>query len=208
MRSFIIFLISCLVSLISISSNAQSRFIHPDPPTLQPNVIIPPSWAFGVLYGGYTNQAETIKRITDIQKHDYPIDAYWIDSWFWSFADSGRGPEKYIDFVADTVAYPNREKMWDFMQRNDIKGGFWIWNVILKTGNEKAYDAFKKRGYFSRIFLDKDTWHNKSSSTDMYQRGRDNAGTWCGVIDFKKPAAVRFFDEKMKHFFDEGADFV
>ena len=208
MRSFIISLISCLASLISISCNAQSRFVHPAPPTLESNVVIPPSWAFGVLYGGYTDQAETIQRIREIQQHNYPIDAYWIDSWFWSFADSGRGPKKYIDFVADTAAYPDRKKMWSFMQKNDIKGGFWIWNVILKTGNEKAYDAFKKRGYFSRVFLDKDTWHNKSSSTDMYQKGKDNAGTWCGVIDFKNPAAVHFFDKKMKHFFDEGADFI
>ena len=63
------------------------------------NVVLPPAWAFGVLYGGYTNQEQTIATVKEIQQHDYPIDAYWIDSWFWSFDDHGRGPKKYIDFV-------------------------------------------------------------------------------------------------------------
>ena len=44
------------------------------------NVILPPAWAFGILYGGYTNQEQTIQRIDEIQHHNYPIDAYWIDS--------------------------------------------------------------------------------------------------------------------------------
>lgn len=54
------------------------------------NVVLPPSWAFGVLYGGYTNQVETIERINNIIAHDYPIDAYWIDSWFWSYLEKGK----------------------------------------------------------------------------------------------------------------------
>ena len=27
------------------------------------NIILPPAWAFGILYGGYTNQQETIERV-------------------------------------------------------------------------------------------------------------------------------------------------
>ena len=85
------------------------------------NIILPPSWAFGVLWGGYTNQQETIDRIEQIKKHQYPIDAYWIDSWFWSYMEKGRGPQKYIDFVADTVAFPNRPIMWDYLKKNKSK---------------------------------------------------------------------------------------
>jgi alpha-glucosidase (family GH31 glycosyl hydrolase) len=173
------------------------------------NLILPPSWAFGVLYGGYTNQQETIDRIEEIKKHDYPIDAYWIDSWFWSYAEKGRGPKKYIDFVADTIGYPDRTKMWDFLKKNNIKGGFWTWDCILETGNEKAFNDFKSRGYFSNIYDETNTWHNNSFSTAMFQDKKDQKkATLCGNINFDDANAVSYFKKQMKHFFDEGADFI
>lgn len=173
------------------------------------NLVLPPAWAFGVLYGAYTNQQETIERIEEIIKHNYPIDAYWIDSWFWSYAEKGKGPQKYIDFVADTIAFPNRTQMWNFMAKNNIKGGFWIWDCILETGNEKAFNDFKSRGYFSNTYYETNTWHNNSTSTAMFQDKNDQKkGTLCGNINFDDPQAVSYFKNQMKHFFDEGADFI
>lgn len=172
------------------------------------NIILPPAWAFGIMYGGYTNQQETINRIAAIKKHNYPIDAYWIDSWFWSYADKGIGPQKYIDFTADTTAYPSRKKMWKYMQDNNIKGGFWLWDCILETGNEKAFNDFKEKGFFSTIYLNTNSWHNGSRSTAMFQNGKEQKGTMCGNIDFDNPKAVAYFKQKMKPFFDEGADFI
>lgn len=172
------------------------------------NLVLPPAWAFGVLYGGYTNQQETIKRVDSIIAQHYPIDAYWIDSWFWSHADKGIGPHKYIDFVADTVGYPDRKKMWSHLQQNGIKGGFWTWDCILETGNEKAFHDFKKQGYFSSIYINKNSWHNKGTSTAMFQEKAEHPGTACGNIDFDNPAAVGYFKQQMKHFFTEGADFI
>lgn len=172
------------------------------------NIILPPSWTFGVMYGGYTNQGETISRIASIKKHNYPIDAYWIDSWFWSYADKGIGPNRYIDFSADTVAYPSRKNMWKYMQDNNIKGGFWLWDCILETGNEKAFNDFKQKGFFSSTYLNTNSWHNGSRSTAMFQNGKEQKGTMCGNIDFDNPAAVVYFKQKMKPFFDEGADFI
>jgi alpha-glucosidase (family GH31 glycosyl hydrolase) len=173
-----------------------------------PNVILPPSWAFGLVYGGYTNQKETIETVKKILEHDYPIDAYWIDSWFWSYEEKGKGPKKYLDFIADTISYPNREKMWGFLKKNNIKGGFWIWDCILKTGNETAFNEFDSLGYFSKKYLETNSWHNNNSSTAMFQEGSDNKGTLCGNIDFENPEAIAFFKSKMKPFFDEGADFL
>ncbi len=173
------------------------------------NIILPPSWAFGVLYGGYTNQQETIDRIEQIMKHNYPIDAYWIDSWFWSYTEKGRGPQKYIDFVADTIAFPDRSKMWNYMEKNNIRGGFWTWDCILETGNEKAFEDFKSQGYFSRIYDETNTWHNNSFSTAMFHDNKDKKNsTPCGEINFDDPDAVNYFKHQMKHFFDEGADFI
>lgn len=172
------------------------------------NLILPPAWAFGVMYGAYTNQQQTIDRIEQVKKHDYPIDAYWIDSWFWSFADKGMGPHKYIDFVADTIDYPNRSSLWKYMQDNRIKGGFWIWDCILEKGNENVFNDFKSKGFFSAIYDNKNSWHNQGTSTAMFQEKREHPGTKCGNIDFDNPQAVAYFKQKMKPFFDEGADFI
>lgn len=172
------------------------------------NLVLPPAWAFGVLYGGYTNQEQSIATVKEIQKHDYPIDVYWIDSWFWSFDDEGMGPNKYLDFVADTVAFPDRKAMWDFLEQNHIKGGFWVWDCILETGNETAYNEFDSLGYFSSKYLNKNPWHNKGTTTAMFAEEKGHTGTWCGNIDFNNPDAVAHFKSKMKPFFDEGADFL
>lgn len=200
---FILFLIF-YTAIFANKNNIFSKINLP----VDTNVVLPPAWAFGVFYGGYTNQRQSIERIKEIQNHDYPIDAYWIDSWFWSFADKGQGPKKYIDFVADTVNFPDRKLMWNFMSKNGIKGGFWIWNCILKTGNEQAFNDFNSKGFFSKVYTENNTWHNNSTSTAMFQSGGKNTGTECGNIDFSNPKAVAYFNEKMKIFFDEGADFL
>lgn len=172
-------------------------------------VRIPPAWAFGVLYGGYTDQKQSLQTIEEIMAHEYPIDAYWIDSWFWSYKDKGSGPKKYIDFIADSVSYPDRKAMWNFMQERHIKGGFWVWDCIQENGNETVYRAFDSLGYFSSKYLNTNPWHNNSSTTAMFESGTTaRKGTWCGNIDFQNPEAVAYFKEKMKPFFDEGADFV
>ncbi len=208
-RTFILFLVSAMFCLNSACTHIASKTSKVNRRTVaDTNVVLPPSWAFGVLYGGYTNQQGTIERVSEIMDHHYPIDAYWIDSWFWSFADKGLGPKGYLNFSGDTISYPNRKSMWQFLHAHDIKGGFWIWNCILKTGNEKDFDDFQKKGFFSKVYLDKNTWHNGSISTAMFQNGKKVRGTLCGDIDFKNPEAVAYFKQKMKHFFDEGADFI
>jgi alpha-glucosidase (family GH31 glycosyl hydrolase) len=173
-------------------------------PSPDSKVVLPPAWAFGVLYGGYTDQKDTLSRVKAIQQHAYPIDAYWIDS----YADQGRGPDKYIDFEADGVSYPDRAAMWKELHQRGVRGGFWIWDCILQTGNEKAYEDFEKRGYFSSVYKRFDSWHNRSTSTAMFQNGDSkHPGTMCGNIDFKNPQAA-YFKQRMKRFFEEGADFV
>jgi beta-glucanase (GH16 family) len=172
------------------------------------DVVLPPSWAFGVLYGGYTNQEQTLQRVDEIKRRNYPIDAYWIDSWFWDYINHGKGPAKYIDFVADSIAYPNRSKMWQSLEKDGIKGGFWIWDCIQQTGNEIAFDDFKQKGFFRDIYNNTNSWHNSSTTTAMYENGTQKRSTPTGNIDFKNPAAVAYFKQRMKHFFDEGADFL
>ncbi|MBS1794721.1 MAG: DUF5110 domain-containing protein [Acidobacteria bacterium] len=178
------------------------------PEAADKNVVLPPAWAFGVIYGAYTNQAESEELIREIIAHDYPIDAFWIDSWIWDWKNKGKGPAKYIDFVADTESYPDLKKLWAGMERRNIKAGMWIWDAIFKTGNEPVFEDFKKRGFFAREYFRTDSWHNGSRTTIIGDNSKPVTGTVCGDIDFQNPAAVKYFKQKMKHFFDDGLDFV
>ncbi len=172
------------------------------------NVILPPAWAFGIIYGAYTNQEQSVELIDKIIEHDYPIDAFWIDSWFWDWQNQGQGPKKYMDFIADTVSYPDMKGMWDYMQNKNIKSGIWMWDAIMKTGNETEYEDFKSKQFFKFENIRTDGWHNGLRTTIIGDNSEEVQGTWCGDIDFSNPAATAYFQQKVKHFFDAGVDFI
>jgi len=182
------------------------RWIVTTDPDFRPNgynhfndtteIRIPPAWTFGVLYGGYTNQAESIARVKSLTDNGYPVDAYWIDSWFWDYTRQGDGPGGYVDFVSDTAAYPNPEEMWSFFEHNNIKGGIWIWNTILKKGNEEVFNHFLKEGHFASVYMNRDGWHNEGSES------------LTGDIDFTDKEAVAYWKAQLKPFFEAGLDFL
>ncbi len=172
------------------------------------NVVLPPSWAFGMIYGAYTNQEQSIELINQIIDHDYPIDAFWIDSWIWDWQNQGRGPKKYMDFVGDTISYPDLKEMCDFMEERNIKAGMWMWDAIMQTGNELQYEDFKSKGFFRNEKIRTDGWHNGLRTTIIGDNSTKVKGTWCGDIDFEDQEAAAYFQEKVKHFFDQGIDFI
>lgn len=175
----------------TVSSTAQPLSSGPDE-----RIILPPAWAFGILYGGYTNQQESIERVKSIIDHDYPIDAYWVDSWFWNYTNGGRGPEGFMNFTGDTIAYPNPGKMWSDFQKLNIKGGIWLWDIINKDGNEKVFQEFEKAGAFKEIFLNKSGWHNFGGKS------------LSGQINLTDSASVTYFQNRLKPLFDQGLDFL
>ncbi len=159
-------------------------------------VVLPPHWAFGILYGSYTNQAETVEAVNNLRKGNFPIDAFWIDSWFWDYSNKGRGPQGYINFTGDTLAFPNKKAMWQHLQKQHIKGGIWIWDCLLQEGNEQVFNEFETNQYFRNTFINKDRWHNK------------NGDALTGNIDFENPDAVAAWHRKLKPLFDDGVDFL
>ena len=159
-------------------------------------VPLPPAWAFGVVYGGYTNQADTRARVERLIAEDYPIDGYWVDSWFWDYQRRGKGPKGYLDFIGDTVAFPNVADLWSFMDANHVKSGIWVWNTILKNGNKPVFQDFTQRGFFKNVELNTIGWHNEgNNSLD-------------GIIDFTNEAAVRYWQQQLQPFFAKGLDFL
>lgn len=171
------------------------------------NIMLPPAWTFGVLWGGYTNQEQTVSRIDTLLKKDFPIDAYWIDSWYWSFTNWGNnGPKGYMNFKPDSVAFSSPEKLFSYMKSNQIKSGVWIWDAIHKVGNEQVFDEFQSINGFQKVYNNTDTWHNNSS--EIFQNNKQIKESLLGEIDFKNPTTVALFKEKMRPIFESGVDFL
>jgi len=188
---------------------ATPGLAQPLPAVADSHVVLPPAWAFGILYGAYTNQEQSVELVNHIIQRDYPIDAFWIDSWIWDWTNKGRGPANYIDFIADTISYPNLFGFWtDFLGAKQIKAGMWVWDCIQQSGNESVYNDFKSRGFFRDEFIHTSGWHNGSMTTIIGDQGQEIKGSLTGNIDFENPNAVAYFKQRMKHFFDAGLDFI
>lgn len=161
-----------------------------------PLVVLPPAWAFGVLYGGYTDQAETLATVDRLLAAGFPVDAYWLDSWFWDFADEGRGPQGYMNFQEDRSAYPDVGELFRQLEQRGVKAGVWIWDCILREKNEAVFDEFHQAKAFKEVFIERNRWHNRTGLTI------------CGNIDFDHPAAVALWRSKLAPFFERGLDFL
>lgn len=161
------------------------------------DVVLPPAWAFGVLYGGYTDQRETLDRIDSIIAADLPIDGYWIDSWFWDHGGRGAGPGGYIDFAGDTDAYPDLEALWSAMDERRVKSGIWIWDAIYQTGNEQVFREFENWGFFTGPpYIDSSAWHSAGKPAMIAD------------VDFEHPEAAHYWKLQLEPLFEQGLDFL
>jgi len=160
-------------------------------------IILPPAWAFGILYGGYTNQSESRERVDSIRAFGLPIDGYWIDSWFWDYQNRGAGPAGYIDFRGDRKAYPDPGALWSYLESRQVKAGLWIWDAIQQSGNEAVFADFQDRQYFTGPpYENTDRWHNKAGNTLIAD------------IDFENPEAAAYWKVQLQPFFEVGLDFL
>ncbi len=161
------------------------------------DVVLPPAWAFGVLYGGFTDQQETLQRIDSIIDADLPIDGYWVDSWFWDYRGRGAGPEGYVDFKGDPAAYPDPGAMWEAMADRNVKAGLWIWDAIQQPGNEQVFREFETWGFFTGPpYINTSSLHNAGEETMIAD------------IDFENPEAVNYWKLQMEPLFEQGLDFL
>lgn len=158
------------------------------------NIILPPAWAFGVLYGGYTNQEETLEKARALQKGGFPVDAMWIDSWYWDYVNNGDGPAGYIDFIGDRKSYPDPRAMNDELTSLGIKSGVWVWDRLLQKGNEAAWEEFESRGFLHEPFM-QGGWHTDGTSPSA-------------IIRFEHPPATAHWQQRLKPLFDDGFDFL
>ncbi|MEM6379148.1 MAG: TIM-barrel domain-containing protein [Bacteroidota bacterium] len=205
-------LIWSIYSCAPIDDNAQidsnTNYIHDITQLADTTMDLPPAWAFGVLWGGYTTQTETMERIDSILAMDLPIDGYHIDSWFCDAVNKGAGPDGYLDFIGDTISYPDMKGMWDYMEENHIKSGIWVWNMMHQTGNEAHYKIMDDNNWHLKKIVNTKGWHNKGKSVFDPIKQEYTKESMTLYADFSQQECYDYYHENFKHFFDKGLDYV
>ena len=91
------------------------------------NPVLPPKWAFGVLFASYRNQADVLDAVQRLRK-DYCGDLLWIDSsWLWGAYDRA---DRYICFEFDTNQFSDAKGMISTLHENHFHFGVWEWPYI------------------------------------------------------------------------------
>ncbi len=157
------------------------------------NVALPPAWAFGVLYGSYLNQDDSLAKVDRLLEEDFPIDALWIDSCIWDFTK--KGPKGYLSFEEDKSAFPDFPAFLAALESRTVRAGIWVWDRILETGNEETFREFDQRGFFRKKEVMHEKWHTDGKSV-------------AGYPDFANPRVARFWKEKLRPFLEAGVDFL
>ena len=161
-------------------------------PTFDPDLVLPPAWAFGVLYGYYTNQTGILQNLKNLENGDFPVDAIWVDSAFWD--TTTKGPKGYLDFKGDRKAFPDLHELTEELARYKVRFGIWIWDRILDA-NQEVFNEFQSSGFFKPGRIVSNGWHN----TGLKSVAR--------VVNFSNPAAAALWASKLRPFLEEGVDF-
>jgi alpha-glucosidase (family GH31 glycosyl hydrolase) len=157
-----------------------------------PDVVLPPAWAFGVLHGYYTDQAGVLRNLKRLEVGDFPVDAIWVDSAFWDLTT--KGPKGYLDFKGDQKAFPDLRQLTRELEKRDIRFGIWVWDRIMDA-NPEVFREFEAKGYFKPGQIVSNGWHN----VGLKSIGR--------TVDFSDPAAAALWSAKLRPFLDKGVDF-
>ena len=160
------------------------------------NPILPPKWAFGVLFGCYYNQAQLLDAMQKL-RNGYCGDLIWADA-TWLSADY-TNPKHYICFKFDSAQFGDPRKMIAQLHSNHFKFGVWEWPFIdvsvpdlYKTGESNHYFITDKIGGAGKV-VDGGGWHGVS---------------FTGQIDFTNPAAALWFKQLNQPLLDMGLDFL
>lgn len=149
---------------------------------------LPPAWSFGLwLTTSFTTDydEETTSGFIqgmadrDIPLHVFHFDCYWMEAYEW------------CNFTWDAKTFPEPKEMLKRYHDRDLKICVWInpyigqKSPLFREGMEHGYLLKRSNG---------DVWQ-----TDLWQAGM-------GIVDFTNPAAVAWYQEKLKTLLDMGVD--
>lgn len=161
--------------------------------TVQPNgnPVLPPKWAFGVLFGSYYPQ-DDILRAAEKLRSGYCGDMLWADSSWLS--SEYNDPPKYVDFKFDAGQFPDPGAMIRALHERHFRFGLWEWPFMDKTNPLYAYGA--EHGYFV-----------KDGAGNIVNGGGWHGVTFTGQIDFTNPEARAWWGALHRPLIELGVDF-
>ncbi len=153
--------------------------------------LLPPKWAFGVLWGSYYDQVGppvtgSVGNILDAAKRlrsdGYGGDLLWIDSSWLSHAYTGESSvgASYVCFQFDPTTFPDPRSMISSLQADHFHFGVWEWPWM--GHGCRDFDAAVANHYFvmngRAPALATGGWHGDSTPA---------------AFDFTNPAAVAWW---------------
>jgi hypothetical protein len=155
--------------------------------------ILPPKWAFGVLFGCYKDQNYILNTALPRLRSDYCGDALWVDS-SWLNSSYTTGADRYIDFKFDAAQFPDPAAMISTLHTNHFRFGVWEWPLIDVSNSFYAYG--RDHHYFV-----------ENSSHNVLDSGGWHGVTFTGEFDFTYPDAVAWWNSLQQPLLDLGLDF-
>jgi alpha-glucosidase (family GH31 glycosyl hydrolase) len=156
------------------------------------NFVLPPKWAFGVLYGSYHDQSQVLSDTSRL-RNGYSGDLYWIDSSWLSSSYSGT-PQDYICFHFDPVQFPDPTSMIGTLRQNHFHFGVWEWPWMDQGCSQ--YATGLKNHYFV-----------ENASGAVVNAGGWHGNKMTGAFDYSNPAAVTWWDSLNQPLVNMGLSF-
>ncbi|WP_025721721.1 alpha-xylosidase, partial [Paenibacillus polymyxa] len=149
---------------------------------------LPPAWTFGLwLTTSFTTDYDeaTVNHFVDgMAERDLPLSVFHFDC-FWM------KEYQWCDFQWDQDMFPDPEGMLQRLKAKGLKICAWINPYIAEKSI--LFDEGMENGYLVKT-ADGSVWQ-----WDMWQAGM-------GLVDFTNPAAVAWYQDKLKVLVDQGVD--
>jgi len=174
------------------AGTAQTSAGSSAPVTFNGNPVLPPKWAFGVLYGSYHDQAQVLSDMKQLRE-SYNGDLYWIDS-SWLSGSYNQEPARYICFQFDPQQFPDPTLMISTLHQNHFHFGVWEWPWVDQDC------PLYKQGAARHFFVE-------DSSGNVVNGKGWHGNKFTGVFDFTNPETAAWWQALNQPWTDVGLNF-
>lgn len=156
------------------------------------NPLLPPKWAFGILWGSYYDQigstfaqgGNILTAATQLRA-SYSGDLMWIDSsWLWhNYSGDPAGTPDYINFKFDSTTFPDPSTMIQTLQAEHFHFGVWEW-PWMDHGCEYFQDAVTNKYFImngANPALATTGWHGDPNPAEFDFTNPATVTWWTGL---------------------------